>query len=36
MIKQGDTLPAMKLMTATPDGPRDFDVSRAEAVLATL
>ena len=24
MIKQGDTLPAMKLMSATPDGPREI------------
>jgi peroxiredoxin (alkyl hydroperoxide reductase subunit C) len=25
MIKQGDKIPALKLMTATPDGPREVD-----------
>ncbi len=36
MIKQGDTLPAMKLMSATPDGPREIsteDVFRGKRVV---
>ena len=36
MIKQGDTLPAMKLMSATPDGPREVsteDVFRGKRVV---
>ncbi len=36
MIKQGDTLPEMKLMSATPDGPREIsteDVFRGKRVV---
>jgi peroxiredoxin (alkyl hydroperoxide reductase subunit C) len=36
MIKQGDTLPSMKLMTATPDGPREVstdDIFRGKRVV---
>ena len=36
MIKQGDTLPAMKLMSATPDGPREIsteEVFRGKRVV---
>ena len=47
MIKTGDTIPDLKLSAATAEGPKevthlgveapgDFDVSKAESVLAVL
>ena len=38
-IKVGDTIPSMKLMVATPEGPKETstdEVSKAEAILAAL